>query len=66
MASLSSVPEHVRGTVMGLNVTSNSIGWLGAAGLGGWMIGSFGFGGFGPLAAATAVIGGGIALASRR
>jgi len=62
MASLSDVPEHVRGTVMGLNVTSNSIGWLGAAGLGGWMIGSFGFAGFGPLAAAVAVIGGGLAL----
>jgi MFS transporter, DHA1 family, inner membrane transport protein len=62
MASLSDVPEHVRGTVMGLNVTSNSIGWLGAAGLGGWMIGSFGFAGFGPLAAAVAAIGGGLAL----
>ena len=62
MASLSDVPEHVRGTVMGLNVTSNSFGWLGAAGLGGWMIGSFGFAGFGPLAAAVAVIGGGLAL----
>jgi predicted MFS family arabinose efflux permease len=66
MAALSSVPEHVRGTVMGLNVTSNSIGWLGAAGLGGWMIGSFGFGGFGPLAAATALLGSGIALVRRR
>jgi predicted MFS family arabinose efflux permease len=66
MAALSGVPEQVRGTVMGLNVTSNSIGWLGAAGLGGWMIGSFGFGGFGPLAAATAMIGGGIALVGRR
>ncbi len=66
MASLSSVPEHVRGTVMGLNVTSNSIGWLGAAGLGGWMIGSFGFGGFGPLAAASALLGTGIALVRRR
>jgi predicted MFS family arabinose efflux permease len=65
MASLSRVPEHVRGTVMGLNVTSNSIGWLGAAGLGGWMIGSFGFAGFGPLAAAVAVIGGGLALVRR-
>ena len=62
MASLSDVPEHVRGTVMGLNVTSNSIGWLGAAGLGGWMIGSFGFAGFGPLAAAVAAIGGALAL----
>jgi MFS transporter, DHA1 family, inner membrane transport protein len=62
MTSLSDVPAHVRGTVMGLNVTSNSIGWLGAAGLGGWMIGSFGFAGFGPLAAAVAVTGSGLAL----
>jgi DHA1 family inner membrane transport protein len=66
MASLSDVPEHVRGTVMGMNVTSNSIGWLGAAGLGGWMIGSFGFAGFGPLAAAVAMIGAGLALIRRR
>jgi predicted MFS family arabinose efflux permease len=42
MASLGDVPEHVRGTVMGLNVTCSSIGWLGAAGLGGWMIGAYG------------------------
>ena len=34
--------------------------------LGGWMIGSFGFAGFGPLAAAVAVIGGGLALIRRR
>jgi predicted MFS family arabinose efflux permease len=66
MASLSSVPESVRGTVMGMNVTCNSIGWLGAAGLGGWMIGSFGFAGFGPLAAAVATVGGGLALLRRR
>ena len=65
MASLSRVPEHIRGTVMGLNVTSNSIGWLGAAALGGWMIGGFGFAGFGPLAATVAVIGGGLALIRR-
>jgi len=66
MASLSDVPEHVRGTVMGLNVTCNSIGWMGAAGLGGWMIGAVGFAGFGPLAATVAVIGGGIAVIGRR
>jgi predicted MFS family arabinose efflux permease len=66
MASLTDVPEQVRGTVMGMNVTCNSIGWLGAAGLGGWMIGSFGFAGFGPLAAAVAVIGGALALIRRR
>jgi DHA1 family inner membrane transport protein len=66
MASLTDVPEHVRGTVMGLNVTCNSIGWLGAAALGGWMIGSFGFAGFGPLAGVVATIGGGLALLGRR
>ena len=62
MASLTDVPEHVRGTVMGLNVTCSSIGWLGAAALGGWMIATFGFAGFGPLAATVAVIGSGLAL----
>ena len=66
MASLSDVPEHVRGTVMGLNVTCSSIGWIGAAGLGGWMIGAYGFAGFGPLAAAVGVLGGGLALVGRR
>ncbi len=65
MASLTDVPEHVRGTVMGLNVTCFSIGWLGAAALGGWMIAPFGFAGFGPLAAVVAVIGAGIAVARR-
>jgi MFS transporter, DHA1 family, inner membrane transport protein len=66
MASLSDVPEYVRGTVMGLNVTCSSIGWLGAAALGGWMIGAYGFAGFGPLAAAVAVIGGGLAFIRTR
>jgi DHA1 family inner membrane transport protein len=65
MASLSNVPDHVRGTVMGLNVAANSIGWLGAAALGGWMIGSFGFIGFGPLTAAIAAVGAGLALFRR-
>ncbi|MEJ0017797.1 MAG: MFS transporter [Acetobacteraceae bacterium] len=65
MASLGDVPDHVRGTVMGLNVTSNSVGWLGAAALGGWMIGSHGFAGFGPLAAGVAMLGGGVALLGR-
>jgi predicted MFS family arabinose efflux permease len=65
MASLTDVPKHVRGTVMGLNVTCSSIGWLSAAGLGGWMIATVGFAGFGPLAAVVAVIGAGIAVARR-
>jgi DHA1 family inner membrane transport protein len=66
MASLGDAPEHVRGTVMGLNVSCSSIGWLGAAGLGGWMIGSYGFGGFGPLTMVVAAISAVLALARRR
>jgi DHA1 family inner membrane transport protein len=66
MASLSNVPDHVRGTVMGLNVAANSIGWLGAAALGGWMIGSFGFAGFGPLTATIAAIAASLALYRHR
>jgi DHA1 family inner membrane transport protein len=66
MASLGDVPEHVRGTVMGLNVTCSSLGWLGAAGLGGTMIGTYGFAGFGPLTAVVAVVGAGLSQAKRR
>jgi len=65
MASLGDVPEHVRGTVMGLNVTCSSLGWLGAAGLGGSMIGLYGFDGFGPLTAVVAMIAAGLAVVRR-
>jgi DHA1 family inner membrane transport protein len=62
MAALSEVPAEVRGTVLGLNGTSASLGWLGAAALGGWMFGTIGFAGFGPLAAVLALVGAGLAL----
>lgn len=65
MASLGDVPEHVRGTVMGLNVTCSSMGWLGAASLGGWMMATVGFAGFGPLTLVVAVAGAALALAKR-
>jgi predicted MFS family arabinose efflux permease len=66
MAALANVPDHVRGTVLGLNVTSASIGWLGAASLGGWIMAGIGFWGFGPFAAAMAVMGAVLALGGRR
>lgn len=66
MAALANVPDHVRGTVLGLNVTSASVGWLGAASLGGWIMASVGFWGFGPFAAAMAVMGAVLALGGRR
>jgi len=65
MAALAQVPPHVRGTVMGWNVTCSSIGWMGAAGLGGWMLGLQGFAGFGVLTAVVAVIGACLALFRR-
>ena len=64
LAALTEVPENVRGTVLGLNVTSASFGWLFAASLGGWMMGSYGFIAFGPLAAGFGIVG--AALAMRR
>jgi len=62
MAALSNVPEHLRGTVMGLNGACASVGWLLAAALGGWMLVGPGFAGFGPLTAAVALIGAILAL----
>lgn len=57
MAALSSVPEAVRGTVLGLNVTCNSVGWIAATALGGWLIASSGFGSLGIFCAASALTG---------
>lgn len=66
MAALASVPEDVRGTVLGLNGTTASIGWVGAAALGAAIISWDGFEGFGPLAAALALLGALGALLCRR
>ncbi len=65
MAALSDVPAAVRGTVMGLNVTGASIGWLGAASLGGIMMATQGFGGFGPLTAVFAIATAALAIAGK-
>jgi predicted MFS family arabinose efflux permease len=66
MAALANVPGDIRGTVLGLNVTAASFGWLGAASLGGWVMAASGFPMFGPLAAGIAVTGGVLALVERR
>ena len=66
LAALTDVPEAIRGTVLGLNVTSASFGWLFAASLGGWIMASYGFGGFGPLAALFGLIGAALALLGGR
>ena len=66
MAALASVPDNVRGTVLGLNGTSASVGWVGAAALGALIISTVGFEGFGPLAALLGLLGALGALASRR
>lgn len=66
MAALASVPEDVRGTVLGLNGTTASVGWVGAAAMGAAIIGWTGFEGFGPLAAGLALLGAVGALLCRR
>jgi DHA1 family inner membrane transport protein len=57
MAALSAVPEAVRGTVLGLNVTCNSVGWIAAASFGGWLIAVSGYGSLGIFCAASAFAG---------
>ena len=57
MAALASVPEAVRGTVLGLNVSFASVGWIAAAAVGGWLIAGSGFGSLGLFCAASALIG---------
>ncbi len=66
MASLANVPAEVRGTVMGLNSTAASAGWLGAAAIGGWILSTVGFAGFGPFSALLAIVGAILALSVRR
>lgn len=61
MAALAAVPPEVRGTVMGLNSTAASVGWLSAAALGGWMLTGIGFQGFGPLILVLTLVGAAIA-----
>ena len=65
MAALSNVPSEVRGTVLGLNSTAASAGWLTAAALGGWILSTVGFVGFGPLAGTLALLGAFLAVIGR-
>jgi DHA1 family inner membrane transport protein len=57
MAALAAVPDEVRGTVLGLNGATASVGWVGAAALGAIMVSTVGFEGFGPLGAMLSVAG---------
>jgi DHA1 family inner membrane transport protein len=66
MAALANVPDQVRGTVLGLNGATASVGWVGAAALGAIMISTVGFEGFGPLAAVLSLAGAAGAMANRR
>ena len=65
MAALANVPDEVRGTVIGLNVTAASVGWMTSSAVGGWLIAASGFDGFGPLAAAMALSGTALAFLRR-
>ena len=66
MATLSEVPSAARGAVLGLNVTMSSVGWLGAASLGGWLVATYGFASLGVLTAAASAAGALLAVAAWR
>lgn len=66
MAALSAVPEGVRGSVLGLNVTFASVGWITAATVGGWLIALYGFASLGIFCAGVALIGVAVLAAGQR
>ena len=49
-----------------LNSTCASVGWLAAAALGGWILATVGFVGFGPLVAVLSLLGASVALLGPR
>jgi MFS transporter, DHA1 family, inner membrane transport protein len=57
IAALAEVPATVRGAILGLNITTSSIGWIGAAALGGLLVGRHGFASLGLLSAAAGALG---------
>jgi DHA1 family inner membrane transport protein len=65
IACLSLLPGPLRSTVLGLNVTAASVGWLAAAAIGGWLIVNLGFVSLGWLGAGMGLLGGLLALAAR-
>ncbi len=64
LATLSEVPAGVRGAVLGVNTTTQSIGWLGAGALGGWLIGQWGFAALAVFSAVAGVLGAACGLAA--
>lgn len=66
MAALAEVPSEMRGTVMGLNSSVASVGWLAAALIGGWMYSGGGFSGFGPIMLALTIVAAILVLPERR
>jgi predicted MFS family arabinose efflux permease len=61
MAALSEVSSEARGAILGLNITTGSVGWLGATALGGWLITRFGFGSLGVFSSLAALAGAALA-----
>ena len=57
VATLSEVPNEVRGAVLGFNITLASVGWLLAASGGAQLLIQFGFTGLGVFAGLMAFIG---------
>ncbi|HTT36406.1 MAG TPA: MFS transporter [Burkholderiales bacterium] len=65
VALLSEVPSELRGTLFGLSVTMNSMGWLLAGSVGAILLGSGGFGALGAFCTLLALLGAALAYASR-
>lgn len=60
LATLSDVPSEIRGTVLGINMTGASFGWIGASLVGGLLIEHLSLSSLGAFAAAMSLLGAGL------
>lgn len=66
LTALSEVPAELRGTILGLNITCASIGWITSAAAGGVLLGIYGFWAIGALASAVGLTGAVLAVIASR
>jgi predicted MFS family arabinose efflux permease len=63
MTALSEVSSEARGAILGLNITTGSLGWVGAIAAGGGLIARWGFGALGVVSAVAGLAGALVAVA---
>ena len=61
LAAISDVSSEASGSLLGINITFSSVGWLTSSAIGGWLIAVYGFPAFGLVTSAVSLAGSGLA-----